>query len=311
MERLGTIWVLRTRCLHPWAHLPWTCALATIAALALGTSAAQAYPFCETSVVHDYSQPLQDLPDLRPPPREREVPFGPGNFFLDSVGQRPLIFESERVGFTLFHGRVPGGVVRPRIDWLVSSKLARVDRRGQVVEPTGGIVKHVTGLGSSDGRRFWFQLPAHPGLYRLEIVFENHAGKRLARFGEYIRVLRHTPIDARLTLDDTTFTPGQTVSATVENYGTGVVSFGLGERIEVFDGSNWINSSIDPPGSVPLILLWAGPGEAASCWDFSIPSDAPPGLYRFVVEADHSYQRPPGRRTPLLLTSDFQIDPAS
>jgi len=169
-------------------------------------------------------------------------------------------------------------------------------------------IAHVVRLRSHGHRRFWFRLPGKPSLYRFEIEFRNRAGKRIGRFGRYLRVMRPRR-DARLTLKATSFQPGETVSPRLENFGTESLLYGLGYSIESYDGATWSRSAIDRPRPVPLIGLRTGPGEAASCWDFTIPPDARPGLHRFVWSGRASRETIPGHNGGLKLTADFQVLP--
>jgi hypothetical protein len=270
--------------------------------------------FCQTSVVHNYAMPLEQLPALRGLPTEQELPFGPRHLLLHGVGWRPLVIKSEELGFRLSHGRAAGGVARPHLKWLVTPTLARVNQQGRAVQTLGQITKPVFGLGSPGGRSFTFQFAFEPGLYRLEIVFENGAGRRLGRFGEYFRAIRPTAQKARLTLNGPSFLPNEMVTARAEEYGVSWLSLHDTYSIEVYDGSNWTRAPISPKQHSLLIGPVVGPGEAtsASCWSFQIPSDAAPGLYRFVVEG--SSLEPTNsiglvRGSPRTLTSEFQILP--
>jgi hypothetical protein len=169
-------------------------------------------------------------------------------------------------------------------------------------------IEHVARFGSHERRRFPFRLSGKPSLYRFEIEFLNWAGKRIGRFGRYLRVLRPRR-DARLALNPTSFRPGDTVAPRLENFGTESLLYGLGYSIESYDGAAWARSPIDRPRPIPLIGLRTGPGEAASCWDFTIPSDAPPGLYRFVWSGRASRETIPGHDGRLKLTAEFQVLP--
>lgn len=73
----------------------------------------------------------------------------------------------------------------------------------------------------------------------------------------------------------------------------------------------WKTSPITP-GQISLLISYLiGPGETTTepCWSFSIPPDASPGLYRFVVEGESL--RLDGRllvpSAEMRLTSEFEI----
>lgn len=265
-------------------------AFVTIAAFVIlglaPASPAAAAGFCENTVAHNYAQPLEEMPALRPVPADRELSFGPRSIHLfPHASQVVLAEQAGRVGYTL---KIPpkssksGNPNLPLLNWLVTAKLARVDSRGRTRELLGSRRGRVTGPGNNGS--FGLELPGEPGYYRVEIVFRNGAGKRLGRFGEYVRVVPSVS-DARLTLNATSFRPGEAVSACLENYGTTTVSFGsCGISIESFDASSWQRSSIDPPRECAGVLLALGAGRAAYAGNFDIPSDAPPGAYRASID---------------------------
>jgi len=278
--------------------------------------------FCETEVIRNYVKPLERLPKLRGLPAGAELPFGPKGLSLRRKGgEQPLLFESKEVGFTLSYKRSEGGVPRPRLDWLVTTSLVRVDRRGRTLRLMASSHRGVTRPGPRVPRTekgshtpFRLSFDFEPGLYRLEIVFEDRAGQRLGRFGEYFRALRPKREAPRFSLNGTIFRPGDTAIARVENYGGGWLTFGVGYAIEFFDGSNWAPVQL-PFDAVPAIKLGAGPGVSASCWRYPIPGDAAFGLYRFVetVEQHPGVKAPPvsSYGTPFTLTAEFQVQATS
>ena len=98
---------------------------------------------------------------------------------------------------------------------------------------------------SNAGNRFSFSVSAKPALYRIEIIFQDGHGKRLGRYGEYLRVVRPNE-DARLVVTPSSLIPGETVHARVENFGTDAVSYGEGSRIERYGDAGW-ESLLEPP----------------------------------------------------------------
>ncbi len=167
----------------------------------------------------------------------------------------------------------------------------------------------MTRLGYEDAVNLPLSFPGEPGIYRLEVVFRDGSGKRIGRFGEYVRVL-HPHLDARLSLNGTAFRPDETVDPRLENYGAALLSFGfLGAYYEYFDGSTWMESSFGN-GPVLAIGLAAGPGESAACWDTKIPPGTPAGLYRFNLRVDYSLEDRGLQSKELILSSDFQVLPS-
>jgi hypothetical protein len=265
---------------------------------------------CEEGVVHDYAKPLRHLPHLRPSPPAEHLPFGPARVFLNHRGG-PLFVSGGEVGYSLsFSPRFSGHHLSPPLNWIVEARYVRVDARGRAIQVRGHIVRRVKRLRSDEdtppgGLDLLFKV-GRPALYRLEITFSELSGKRLARFGEYLRVLA-PKLSARLSLNGTAFHAGESVLATVGNYGTTSLSFGLYRRIEYFNGTSWETAPNSSQGAVPLPLLWAGPGASAQCWGFTIPAGEPQGLYRFVVEVSSQPPSPQLGGRPLTLSSEFQI----
>jgi hypothetical protein len=291
-----------------------TTTLATVlifcAILASVVPTAASGALCEYGVVRDYTKPLKPLPHFRQSPVTEHLSFAPARVFLNHRGG-PLFVGGGEVGYSLsFSPYFPEHHLSPPLNWIVEARYARVDKHGRPTQVRGHIVRRVKRLHSDEDKPsgaldFLFKV-GRPGLYRLEITFSEFSGKRLARFGEYLRVL--TPeLDARLSLSGTAFQAGERVQARIENYGTTSLSFGLSRTIEYFNGASWEPALNSSQGAVLLPLLWAGPGVSTQCWDFTIPSAEPQGLYRFVVRADSSRPGPGLKGKPLTLSSEFQV----
>jgi hypothetical protein len=280
----------------------------TILAGILPTAASGA--LCEYGVVHDYAKPLSRLPHLRQNPLTEHLPLGPARVFLNHSGG-PLFVGGGEVGYSLsFSPYFPGHHLSPPLNWIVEARYVRVDKRGRPTKVRGHIVRRVKRLRSDQDKPsgvldFLFKV-GRPALYRLEITFSEFSGKRLARFGEYLRVVE-PKLDARLSLSGTAFQPGERVLAGVDNYGTTSLSFGLFRTIEYFNGASWEPAPNSSQGIVSLPLLWAGPGASAQCWGFTIPAGEPQGLYRFVVHVDSRRPDPQLKGESLTLSSEFQV----
>lgn len=286
---------------------PRLCRVALCTAIAIVgvvPASAAASGFCETSTVHNYEKPLESMPPIRQGPTTQKLPFGPANVFFGSVGPGPLAIGSEEVGYFLDYTRIATHPKGKRLDWLVTAKLDRVDTEGHTQESVA--FEKVGGLRFPSEHTLAFVLSAKPALYRVEIVFRDGSGQLLGRYGEYVRVMLPHP-ESRLTLPQSAYRPGEVVAPRLENMGTDRLLYGLGYSIEKFDGTGWSRASISPTGAVLLIGLGSGPGEAASCWSFAVPSGAPPGQYRFLLSAD-AY-RGDRREHPekLALSTEFEI----
>ncbi len=291
-----------------WCGTLWAATAILVAAAPSGASASS---FCETSVVHNYLKPLEGLPSLRTEPTRQRLPFGPGNLFFGTNGQGPLIVDdpqvgSQEVGYFLDYTPTNPQPTGKYLGWLVTAKLDRVDSTGRVRESAG--FKQVRGLRFRSSHTLSFELSEEPALYRLEVVFRNDSGKRLGRFGRYLRVLESHP-EERLTLLQSAYRPGETVVPRLENEGTDRLSYGLGYSIEQFDGAAWVPTSLGPKFFL-AIGLDSFPGEAASCWEFTVPIDTPPGRYRFRTSAD-AYKTTARQERPerSSLTAEFEVVP--
>lgn len=275
-ERWGNIFLQRSPRFAP-------AIVATLAITLLSLiSATQAYSFCERGIVRDYAKPLERMPALRPPPKGG-LPFGPRGIALGLRDQRRsqlMLPGRKRFGYAVFHSRFLGAKGPIKVNWIITAKLIRVDFRGRVIRPLRWARQHATWLTAKRQSRLPLVFPGKPGFYRIQIVFRNGAGKRIGGFGQYVRILRPN-LDVRLTLNKTSYRPGDVVIPQLKNYGTlSPGTFGLGGTLERHDGSTW--RPVNDIGPTPFIGLGIGPGESASCWEAKIPEDAAPGLYRFT-----------------------------
>jgi len=154
----------------------------------------------------------------------------------------------------------------------------------------------------------FFSVSAEPALYRVDIVFRNRTGKRLGAYGQYFRVV--SPLqDARLRLNATSYRPGETVYARVENFGTELVTYGVSYSIERYNGTSWGEAPESPNGPWILPLLFSQPGTSGRCSGFSIPTEMTPGRYRFAKPADYAGHSGSGprREVRVLLTAEFDV----
>lgn len=270
--------------------------------------------FCQTATLRDYYKPLKHLPALHPSPLGEDLPFAPPRIGLSRLsGQQLQVGAGER-GFTLSFDPYETNRVSPsrRLDWQVTARLVSLDKRGKTRAVVGKVERRVERLRPTSegfhGLKFDFDLPGKPAVYRLEIAFESKSGKRLGRFGEYIRVLRPS-LDVGISLDATSYHRGETLRATLDNRGAAFLSFGLSRLIEYWDGTAWTQPPVAfPGGPIPAIGLLLGPGESASCWSVAIPPDAVPGTYRFLENVGHSHGGfSPPSRNPLEVSTEFTV----
>src|SRR5689334_1290660 len=156
----------------------------------LSAATAQA-DFCQTGTVRDYEKPLKRLPAVPAPPFDDRLNFAPAGTYLSRFTYGPLQVGPGKRGFDLSYSPYEGSPPSRRLDWQVTSRLFTVNRSGARIGRPRTIEKYVKRLRpEGEGNLgFAFEVPGNPALYRLEIVFENKAGRRLGRFGENFRVL--------------------------------------------------------------------------------------------------------------------------
>ena len=265
--------------------------LAACAMFGAVTAPAAAADFCSYSVVHDYAAPLAAMPPLAA--GRTTLPFGPRELTLIHRPARQITLSGteEGVGFILVAGAGRKRAARP--GWLVSTRLVKVSESGHTERVLQTHRARVEKLAPHARVRMGLGLSGVPGFYRAEIVFSNHAGKLIGRFGEYIRILAGN-LDVRFSLDRTAVHPGETIDPQLENIGAASLSIDLGARIEVLQAGSWAPAPFgNGPVPVPARYVVIGPGVAASCWPQTIPAGASPGTYR--VNLHFSYQIRTGR----------------
>jgi Big-like domain-containing protein len=227
-------------------------------------------------LVGGYEAPLRHLPPLHRPPIDKPLPFGPPNTVLlqEGVSQTGrIIVGGGRFGYMLSS--------RPRsksqqLGWAVTASLFTLNERGR----SRGRVKKIRTRFKSTGEEPSLSLvvPPKAGFFRFDISFKRR-GKVLGMFSEYLRVLDPV-LEVRISTMRSTYRPGETLLARVENVGTEAVGYGAGFAIERLTGAGWIR--VGPNRTVwPKYATGLGAGEAGECMKYAIPNDFPIGRYRF------------------------------
>lgn len=259
------------------------CAIAAAVLLAPATAGSVVYEpepsFCQQRIAHDHLSALEKLPRFRWPESGR-LGFAP-RVRLFSLPQLVSPFGAPNpttVGYKLTAGR-GGGTARP--GWNLTATLTRISWHGRVLERIGRAEIEGRSLspGVGGGRRW--DVGEEPGAYRLTLVFRSAAGKLLASLGRYFRVVQ--PVEnVRLVLDPGAYRREETVFAQLRNFGTTRWGYGLGARIDRFNGSDWEEAPENPRMPVPAIGLMLGPGAAGECESFWIPPTMQLGRYRIT-----------------------------
>jgi hypothetical protein len=248
------------------------------------TSAAMgaAPAFCQDRLLRDDERPLDRMPPQSPPPKG-ELPFGPRNLSIYALnfGAR-VVLDGSHLGYR-FAAKEDGERVLA-LNWDVRAKLQEVDSRGRPIGTAGSINRR---LGKNeDLDLLQFSFPAsEPGLYRLDISFDNLRGKRLASFSEHFRVVPRRE-KVRVAVSKPAFRPGEIAYARILNLGTVGAQMRPGLVVERLERETWVRQA-EPPVSKRSIekFRWTLFGaEASPCAAFPIPADAKPGLYRFMAK---------------------------
>jgi hypothetical protein len=257
--------------------------------------------FCGSPVVDNYWATIEKLNPIPAVPEGGVLPFAPEGLTLGITGpQGILVGGSTRIGLRLTNA----AAATPRLNWVVLERLIRFSADGSKIEPAGLKRIDLRQLPAGKHRGLTFPLTAAPGIYSLEITIQNHRGRRLGRYGEYVRVVDRTiDVGIKLAAYDN-LTPGSYVESCFENHGSASVA-PTGTSLERFDGLTWrpvavpVGPQYAPAQSVIQRAL--GPGEAERIGTL-IPAGAKSGLYKLTatgVVLDSG--------EPLALTAEFGV----
>jgi hypothetical protein len=286
MERLGPVNLRRM--LIVAAAL--TILVAAVAALpAIGSAAkkktkakktATAAVFCGSPVVDNYRAPLEKLKPIPAVPEGGVLPFAPEGLTLGVTGpQGILVGGSTSIGLRLTNA----ATTAPRLGWIVLERLIRFSADGTKIQPAGLKRIDLKQLPAGKHRGLTFPLASTPGIYSLEITIQNHRGRLLGRYGEYVRVVDRT-VSVGITLSAyDNVVPGGYLESCFENHGSASVA-PTGTSLERFDGAVWRPMAVGPQYSPAQtsILRSLGPGEAERIGTL-VPPNAKSGLYKLTA----------------------------
>jgi hypothetical protein len=276
-------------------------ALATVALLATGVppasvpaaSAAKAKkkpksqanatpaPFCSSTVIDNYRAPLEALQAIPGLPEGGVLGFAPAGTTLGATGPQGILVGGSSIGFRLTNS-APTTAARP-LDWTMLERLIRLTDNGNRLHPAGLKRIDLKQLPAGKHRGLTFPLPSTPAIYSLEVTIQNHRGRLLGRYGEYVRVVERV-VDVGMTLAAyDRVVPGAYLESCFENHGSASVA-PTGTSLERYDGSNWRPVVVGPQYSPAqtTIQRTLGPGEGERIGTL-IPPDAKPGLYKLTA----------------------------
>jgi hypothetical protein len=242
--------------------------------------------FCKRRLAVDYAAPLAGMPGARPVP-EGELPFGPRNFSVHTIGHiigRPHVaLAGSNYGYTFAAKNEPYRVLN--LGWRLQATAVAIDREGHARRELGTRGWHVTKI--KELSKLQVAFPAtQPGFVRVDVRISTLRGRTLGAYRDYFRILKPSS-DVRLAVEDASIHPGERAVGLVENRGASNLSSVSGFlEVEHFTGGAWMTvpQRIGPQSIVPYDFFLA-PGENARCYGYDVPADSEPGRYRFSASA--------------------------
>lgn len=255
--------------------------------------------FCGSPVVDNYRATIEKLKPIPAVPEGGVLPFAPAGLTLGVTGpQGILVGGSTSVGLRLTNT----AATTPRLNWVVLERLIRFSADGTKIQPAGLKRIDLRQLPAGKHRGLTFPLTSTPGIYSLEITIQNHRGRLLGRYGEYIRVVTRT-VDVGVTLSAyDNVVPGAYLESCFENHGSASV-LPTGTGLERFDGLSWRPVAVGPQYSPAQTAIQRilGPGEAERIGTL-VPPNAKPGLYKLNVAGTVA-----DSGEPVLLSAEFGV----
>ena len=237
-----------------------------------------------TSFALDYLQPLNEMTPIQEPPASGRLPFGPRGLRLEGP-LRPLVVGDGSVGF-----RIRDEAIQQlrHLDWLVETRLSKVNGRGEIVANLGVKGRMLGSVLGGDIGEFAHRLSGDPAFYRMDIsFFERGTRHFLGEYSTYARLVS-PKVDVRVVIENRMVLPGEFAKARLINFGTVPFvsrAYDFGFTVQAFTGTRWVHVPENPSrGPVPKREWWSlgGGAETRGCLRYLVPAGQPPGLYRFV-----------------------------
>jgi hypothetical protein len=234
-------------------------------------------PFCSIPNTN-YLAPVQKLQAIPALPEGGVLRYAPEGTTLGVTGPQGLLIGGSSVGFRLTNS-APEGTPTKVLKWVVLERLVRLTDSGQKLHPSGLKRIDLKQLPAGKHRGLTFPLPTSPAVYSVEVTIQNHRGRLLGRYGEYVRVVERK-VEAGLSLPTyDNVPPASTLEACFENKGTASMTPGA-TILERLDGTTW--KPVNTPTAYSLATRLLGPGESEKL-GIAIPPRALPGLYKLTV----------------------------
>jgi hypothetical protein len=243
-------------------------------------------PFCSNPNTN-YLEPVQKLQAIPALPEGGVLRYAPEGTTLGVTGPQGLLIGGSSVGFRLTNS-APEETPTKVLKWVVLERLIRLTDSGQKLHPSGLKRIDLKQLPAGKHRGLTFPLPTTPAVYSVEVTIQNHRGRLLGRYGEYIRVVERK-VEAGISLATyDNVPPGSTLEACFENKGTASMTPGA-TTLEHLDGTTW--KPVDTPTTYSLATRLLGPGESEKL-GIGIPPRALPGLYKLTVTGAAEFGEP-------------------
>lgn len=256
-----------------------------VAIIPLGSSIAKAQlitehsGFCRPDLkVRDYLRTVTRLSGGHPGSKTFELPFGPGSLKLTRPKMALVVIGHD--GFGLTGSSHPS---KKALRWWVTSRLLRVDIHGRILKevkeqrryiPRVAEFKQSFGIDDRAGR-------VDPGLYKLEVSFENIDGETLGTYHEFYRAVEPRS-ELGLRIFSHSIEAGSYGYLRVENGGTVKTTYSFDFRLWRLEGEKRIPVPL-PPYIISDILPAVRPGYAGPCFTFHVPEEAPAGDYEVGI----------------------------
>lgn len=249
----------------------------------MGSSTAKAQPitehpgFCRSDLtVRDYLRPVTRLSGNHAGSRTFELPFGPGNLKLTRRISALVVIGHDSFGFM-----GSSGPSRKALRWWATTRLQQVDTHGRVLREVGEKKQYIPSVSEFNRRKFGFIGRVQPGLYRLEVSFENAGGKTLGTYREFYRAVEPRS-ELGLRIFSHSIEAGSYGYLRVVNYGTVKTTYSFDFRLWRLEEERRIPVPL-PPRVFSDILPAALPGHAGSCFTFRVPEGSPAGNYEVGI----------------------------
>jgi hypothetical protein len=245
--------------------------------------AATPVPFCSSPVVDNYWAPVEKLQPIPAVPEGGVLPFAPPGMIVGATGPQRVLVGGSNIGFRLTNGATATAAKPRQLNWTVLERLIRLTDDGRNLHPEGLKRIDLRQLPAGVHRGLTFPIPDKPALYSLEVTIQNHRGRLLGRYGQYVRVVNRL-VNVGLTLSASDkVVPGTYIEGCFENHGSASVT-PTGASLEHLEGATWRPVVVGPqysPAQSP-IQRTLGPGEAERIASL-VPPNGRPGLYKLTA----------------------------